>query len=184
MPETPGRATPDTLESWLEARRGRVGLVFTDVVDSTQLLFSRKTLDFRALMRRHQRRARALADEHGGRLIEARGDATFAAFPGAGGACAYAIALHADPGGEGLSIRAGVHVGPVRSDGDALVGRHVHLAARVAERGEGREVWMSDEAKRALEAEAPDVARALTPGAPEECTLKGIPTPCRLWRIA
>ena len=184
MPETPRSVTPEPLEAWLAARAGCVALVFTDVVDSTALLFSRRTLDYRALMRRHQGRARALAGEHGGRLIEARGDATFAAFPGAGGACAYAIALHGDPGAEGLAIRAGVHLGPVRSDGDALVGRHVHLAARVAERGEGREVWMSDDAKRALEAEAPDVARALTTGAHEDCSFKGVPAPCHLWRIA
>lgn len=169
----------EPLESWLADHHGEVGLVFTDVVASTELLFAKKTLDFRARMRRHQKQARILANEHRGVLVEAKADSTFAAFPNADLARGYALALHADPGSGGLSIRAGVHFGPVSADGDALVGRHVYLAARVCERGDGHEVWMSDDARAALSGEhreADDVH--------EDRELKGIPEPVRIWRIA
>ncbi len=171
----------DSLASWLAATGSDIGLVFSDVVDSTELLFQRETVAYRTLLRRHRARARGLATEHLGRIVEARGDEIFAALPDAGGALAYARALHRAPGADGLHVRVGVHLGHVLADGDALVGRNVHLAARVMQRGVGAEIWMSDAARDALGRDGFEdqnwIERDLRP-------LKGVPGEHRLWRLA
>ena len=172
------------LTDWLAGCGEAVALVFTDLVESTLLLYSQKTIDYTRMLRSHRHRAATLIREHGGRLIDGTGDKHFAVFPSASQAYGFASDLFHSPGHERLRIRAGVHYGAVRADGGALVGRTVHLGARVMEHATGRELWLSDTAKQALESESPEIASAIPWLHHEEYKLKGIPDRQLLWRAA
>jgi class 3 adenylate cyclase len=172
------------LSHWISQHGSRAGLVFTDVVDSTLLLFERETVDYRQLLGAHADRARALAESLGGRLVDEKGDELLAAFPTATSACRFARELYADTGHPNLGIRAGVHFGTVRAENRILVGRSVHMGARVMQRGKDREIWLSDAARQALERESPELAKRTEWIDCDDCELKGVPGRQRLWRIA
>lgn len=171
-----------SLGDWLANHDGVAAIVFTDVVGSTRLLFTKETLDYRSMLRSHRTRARQLIAEQQGRLVSDSGDELLAVFPSATTAYSYANVLVSDPGHAGLRVRAGIHLGPVRAEGRDLVGRHVHLAARVMQHARGPELWVHDAAKVRLEAESPGLASSIWWVANEECELKGIPDVQRLWR--
>lgn len=172
------------LSHWLSRHGGRAGLVFTDVVDSTLLLFERETVDYRQLLRAHAARARDLAEALDGRLVDEKGDELLAVFPTATDACRFARELSSDTGHPNLGIRVGVHFGTVRAENRILVGRNVHLGARVMQRGKGREIWLSDATRSALERESPELAKSIDWLDCDDCQLKGVPQPQRLWRVA
>jgi class 3 adenylate cyclase len=176
----PGEQLP--LVDWLAQCGEAVALVFTDLVESTSLLYSQKTIDYTRMLRSHRQRAAALIRQQRGRLIDGTGDKHFAVFRTASQAYGFARDLFLAPGHPSLKIRAGVHYGAVRADASALVGRNVHLGARVMEHAAGSELWLSDAARRALESESPEIASAISWLHGEECALKGIPERQRLWR--
>lgn len=170
------------LEDWLALRGNRVGLVFSDIVDSTLLLFQAETLNFRGLIRSHRSRANGLIKQFDGRLVEFSGDGTFSAFPRAIDAFSFASELLRDPGHAKIRLRAGVHFGRVHAEGNGLIGRDVHLGARVAEHAGDDQLWVSDTAKLMLESESPTRAAEIDWLAHEDCDLKGVPESKRLWR--
>ena len=167
------------LDAWLSAHQGRAAIVFSDVVDSTALLFRKETVDYRRSLRRHVERAGTLIAQHDGHLIEDVGDQLFAAFGGVDDAVAFAKAFAGDPGHPDVAVRVGVHVGSVRVERAVLVGRAVHIAARVMQHGAAGECWLSDAAKRALPTGAGRTWLAC-----EDAELKGLPERMRLWRAA
>lgn len=173
-----------SLDEWLARRNGMLGLVFTDVVGSTRLLFSRKTQIYTRLLRSYRDHARELIEAFEGRLIDEPGDELFAAFPSATSAYRFAWELFYNTGVPELQIRAGVHYGAVSEERNVLVGRDVHLGARVMQQAGGAELWVSAAAKAALEAESPISAAQISWIATVEPELKGIPHRQRLWRVA
>ena len=173
-----------SLDVWLERSPRAVGIVFTDIVGSTLLIHRLKTTNFSLILREYQSRAMQLAAGFDGRLIDRTGDELFAAFRTATGAYQFASALFEDPGHPQLIVRAGVHFGTVQSDDARLVGRNVHLGARILEYGGDHELWVSDAAKLALEVESAAVASSITWLTSVEAQLKGIPDAQRLWRAA
>jgi class 3 adenylate cyclase len=172
----------ETLTEWISRHDGRVGLVLADVVESTTLLYSTGTLNFTAMIRSHRRRVTALIREFGGRLIDQPGDETLAVFPKATGAYSFAAELLRDSGHPKIAVRAGIHFGTVSVAGAALVGRNVHLTARVAQQAVDRELWISDAAKVAIEAESPELAAGIPWITSVERDLRGIPEKQTLWR--
>lgn len=176
---------PDkTLADWLARADGALGLVFSDIVGSTNLLYAARTLDYVSMLRAHKQRAEALTQANGGRLIGETGDELLAAFAQAAQAYAFAEALFGDPGHAQLRVRVGVHYGQVRAEGESLAGRNVHLGARVMQHGVESELWLSEAAKAALEGESPALAARIAWVANDECELKGVPGRHRLWRAA
>ena len=87
-------------------------LLFTDVVDSTELTRTLGDAKMAELWGRHDRIARDLLVEHGGREID-KSDGFLSLFDDASSACAYARAYHRALVPLGLKARAGLHVGPV-----------------------------------------------------------------------
>jgi len=183
-PLTAMRAQDIPLADWLAGSDGSAALVFSDIVGSTNLLYTARTLDYMGMLRAHKRRAEALISTHDGRLIGETGDELLAAFLRAAKAYAFADALFGDPGHGQLRVRVGVHFGAVRAEGESLAGRNVHLGARVMQHAVDRELWLSDAAKMALEGESPAVAARIAWIAHDECELKGVPGRQQLWRAA
>jgi class 3 adenylate cyclase len=170
------------IADWLADTDGVVALVFMDVVGSTLLLYARETLNFRGMLRAHRARAIEAIEQHGGRLVDQTGDAHFVVFRGASPAYAFALELLRDTGHPKIRIRAGVHFGHVRTDGNEVVGRNVHLGARVMHHASDQELWLSDVTKAALESESPDLAAGITWISHGEYEFKGVPTHQLLWR--
>jgi class 3 adenylate cyclase len=174
-----------SLQDWLAHFGGVVGIAFVDIVDSTFVLNSHGTMNYSLVLRAYRSRAVLLATDFNGRLVDSVGDGLCAAFGSATNAYQFASGLFEDPGDPQISVRAGVHFGTVQVLGDGLVGRDMHLAARVIEHAKPRpELWVSDKAKAALEAESLRFASGISWMTSEEIELKGIPNRHRLWRAA
>jgi class 3 adenylate cyclase len=163
---------------------GAVGLVFADIVGSTRLINHHGTEVYARILGSYRSRADRLSSEFNGWIVSRTGDEIFAAFPGTLGAYGFARGLYDDAGDPLLIARIGMHFGSVRLRDTDVVGRVVPLAKRIMEHAAPHELWMSDIAKARLEAESHSVASAIPWIVSEECVLKGIPDPQRLWRAA
>ena len=119
-------------------------VLFTDIVGSTRQCAERGDAAWRALLDSHDRIARALVDDHEGRVVKSTGDGLLVTFdtPSQGVACG--LALRDALAGIDVEIRAGIHAGEieVRDDGD-VSGIAVNLAARVEQRAADGEFWAS-----------------------------------------
>jgi predicted ATPase len=131
-----------------ELPAGTVTLLFTDIEGSTRLL-QRAGDAYPELLATHRELLRAAFERHGGRIVDAEGDAFFVAFAsahdavGAAADAQRALAAHEWPDGNEIRVRIGLHTGePARVDG-RYVGLDVHHAARVMAAGHGGQVLVS-----------------------------------------
>lgn len=120
-------------------------VVFTDIVDSTQMVTEMGDERWVRLLDAHDHAARLLAERHKGRLVKSTGDGTLAVFDGPIRAMRYALDLRHDVAELGLRMRAGVHAGEVqgRDDDEDVAGLAVHAAARVAALAPPDQVYVS-----------------------------------------
>jgi class 3 adenylate cyclase len=157
--------------------RGRLTLLFTDIVESTRAIVDlgderwRELLsDYRAVVRRELAR-------HRGREVNTAGDAFFAVFhrPADGVACA--VSMRDAVGELGLRVRTGLHRGEVETRGEQVTGLAVHAAARVMGlAGEGQ-ILVTDEVATAL-----DGAVKLREAGSRD--LRGVPGEWHLYEVA
>ena len=132
--------TDEQIASWEASRdadRVLASVLFTDIVDSTGRAAALGDRQWRQLIDRHDRVARAEVDRFHGRLVKTTGDGLLATFDAPTRALRCAIALIRSLDDSGLGIRAAIHTGEiVMGEGDEG-GIGVHIAARVlAEAGE------------------------------------------------
>ena len=125
-----------------ELPRGKVTLLFTDVVGSTRLLQELGAEAYAEALSEHRRVVRAALARHGGVEVDTQGDAFFAAFPEAGGAVAAAREATEALSGP-VRVRIGVHTGQPHVADQGYVGEDVHLGARIAAAGHGGQVLLS-----------------------------------------
>jgi class 3 adenylate cyclase len=171
-----------SLIEWVRRCDGLVGLVFADIVSSTYILFEVGTGAYELRRQMCFSRAERVARRHRGRLVDRTGDQIFYAFQNARDSMDFAGHLfwsRGDHPADLLRLRIGVHYGPVTVRGTELVGRSVPYTARVMQHGLGAELWVSQQAKTALESEGVSEVRWLRS---EECDLPGIPDKQLLWR--
>ena len=173
-----------SLKKWLEKSDGFACLVFTDIVGSTSLLSEVGTVIYTDFRNAHQDRANQLRRKFAGILIDQTGDSLFLAFNKVIKAYAFAVGLFENPGHNNIKIRIGIHHGKVTADGNALVGKAVHYAARVMQQGKGAELWLSESAKHLLVKESPDLALSIKWIKNAECDFKGFPGKQHLWCAA
>ncbi|MGW0018677.1 adenylate/guanylate cyclase domain-containing protein [Rhodococcus sp. NPDC003382] len=116
----------------VDADRFLATILFTDVVRSTEVLARLGDNRFAELLAAHDRMVRGEVGAGGGSLVGIAGDGTLSVFDGPAAAlhCAHRIDCAAKK--LGLSVRAGVHAGPVARAGPELTGMTVHLGARIA----------------------------------------------------
>ena len=107
-------------------------VLFTDIVDSTQLLASVGDQRWRDLLARHHALVRRRLDEFRGRELDTAGDGFLAAFDGPARAVHCAVAVLDDARLLGLKLRAGLHTGECELIDTKLGGLAVHIGARVA----------------------------------------------------
>ena len=136
-------------------------LVFTDLVDSTQLAENLGDAKAASIWAEHDRRARELLALHEGREID-RSDGFFLIFEAAPQAARYALAYHRALADLGVAARIGLHVGPVtlRENSRAEIARGARrfdveglakpLAARVMALAVGGQTLLTESAQAAL----------------------------------
>jgi class 3 adenylate cyclase len=107
-------------------------VLFTDIVQSTKRLVELGDTRWRSLLARHDEYARTEIERHRGRLVDAAGDGVFATFDGPARAVRCAMAIMRSVQDLGIQLRAGVHVGEVELEGNAVRGIAVHIGARLA----------------------------------------------------
>ena len=171
----------------LKRRFGRqLGLCFTDVVGSTPYFARFGDAAGRGLQQRHFDLLRAALPAGEGRIVDTAGDGAFAVFPGVAGAASALIqfeklvteqnATYARE--HQLIMRAGLHFGPVLTDGEAVTGDAVNLAARVCASGQPGEIRITEAAFRELQPELRLLCRGIG-----HATLKGVAEPIHLMTL-
>jgi class 3 adenylate cyclase len=119
-------------------------LLFTDLVDSTEIAARLGDSRWRELLSTHFEAARAELQRFGGREVKTTGDGLLATFDGAARALLCAAAIRRAAHREGLHVRAGVHVGEVELVGEDVRGVTVHEAARIMAAAGEDEILVSD----------------------------------------
>jgi len=138
---------------------GTLTVVFTDIEKSTDLAVSLGDAVWFGVLREHQRLVGAQAEANRGRIVQSLGDGFMLCFRSARQALLFSIGLqrdleqqHREAPDLAVRVRVGLHVGEVLVDdtGD-LIGRHVVVAARIADLAEGGEVLASGLVKQIAE---------------------------------
>ena len=152
-------------------------LLFTDVVDSTGIAVRLGDAAWHELLSMHFHASGDAIERFGGRQVTTTGDGVLAVFDAAGSAIRCASAILESARGQGLSIRAGVHVGEVELAGDDVRGVTVHEAARIMAAAGANEILVSETVATLCRGEA------LTFEDAGEHALKGVPGRWRLYRV-
>ena len=134
----------------------RLALVFADLVDSTLYVARFGNEAGRALQQRFYDFTTAAVTAHAGRIVDTAGDGAFCCFAQADDAAAALCALHRAIADETIedahriSVRTGLHVGAVLTDGSAVSGEAVNASARVTATAAGAEIRVTRAAFEAL----------------------------------
>ena len=164
-------------------------LCFTDVVGSTPYFARFGDAAGRGLQQRHVDLLRASLPLGQGRIVDTAGDGAFAVFADVEGAVSSLIQFERQLSLQNatyarehqLLIRAGLNFGQVLTDGEAVSGDAVNLAARVSGSAQSGEIRITDSAFRELAPQRRLLCRGLG-----QVELKGISAPVALlalrWR--
>ena len=132
-------------------------ILFADV-KGYSVLISRDEVGTYERLRRARALFRALVGNYGGRIVDEAGDGVLAAFPDAGQAVDFALAVQRDlanaaawQGESGpFAFRMGVHTGPVYRDGQRLFGKTLVVAQRIQEVAPPGRICVSDAVREGL----------------------------------
>ncbi len=163
-------------------------ILFADISDSTSLYDKLGDIAARDLVAQCLEAMTGEVVGHGGTLIKTIGDEILATFPGADLALTAACSIQTTlsrgiPGAAvALSVRIGIHFGPVIRESGDIFGDAVNVAARITEMALPGEILASRDAADACSAGGPTLSPAAWPlrGAP----IKGKDEPLELRRIA
>lgn len=132
----------------LQPERVLATIVFTDIVQSSEVASRLGDRRWRELLEDHNSLVRRELERFRGRELDTAGDGFFAAFDGPARAirCAQSVG-RATRTELGIEIRAGVHTGECEIMGDKLGGIAVHIGARVAAQAGPGQVMVSSTVK-------------------------------------
>ena len=119
-------------------------LLFTDLVDSTEMAGRLGDARWRAQLSGHFEAVRGELERFRGREVTTTGDGVLATFDGPALALRCAAAIRTRANKDDLHIRVGVHVGEVELVGDDVRGVAVHEAARIMAEADTDEILVSD----------------------------------------
>jgi DNA-binding NarL/FixJ family response regulator/class 3 adenylate cyclase len=164
----------------LDLPRGVVTFLFTDIESSTEIL-ARLGEGYGDVLLAHRSLVREAVAEHGGVVVDCRGDEFFCSFADAGDAARAAataqrsLTAYEWPEGAEVRVRMGLHTGTPDVSGDGYFGLDVHRAARISQAARGGQVLLSATTRALLDAEdAEDLG---------EHSLKGLQDPEHVFRL-
>jgi class 3 adenylate cyclase/dihydrofolate reductase len=136
--------TREQMQSWQAAQnadRVLATVLFTDIVESTTRAADLGDREWRQLLDRHDRLARAEVERFRGQFVKSTGDGILSTFDAPTRALRCAFGLTAALADLGLTIRAAIHTGEIEMREDDVGGIGVHIAARaLAEAKDGQVV--------------------------------------------
>jgi pimeloyl-ACP methyl ester carboxylesterase len=118
-------------------------VLFTDIVQSTELANQIGDQRWRGVLDGYESRAINAVRHHRGRWVKSTGDGVLASFDGPGRAIACAKEIRTCGQELGLATRSGLHTGEVEERGDDIAGVAVHTAARIVAAAAPGEIWVS-----------------------------------------
>ena len=172
-------AEPETAKVEVRMDTGLRTILFTDLVEHTQMMTRLGDEKGREVLRDHERITREALRAHGGSEVKSMGDGFMASFTSVTKAVECAISLQqAFHGNEnGLRVRIGLNAGePVEDEGD-LFGSTVILAARIAAIASAGEILVSDVIRQLL------TGKAFMFADHGEHVLKGFEDPVRVFAV-
>jgi pimeloyl-ACP methyl ester carboxylesterase len=122
-------------------------VLFTDITDSTKQAADLGDQRWRDLLENHHSRVRGELNHFRGKEIDTAGDGFFATFDGPARGIRCACAIRDSVSSLGLSLRAGLHTGECELMGEKVSGLAVHIGARVMEKSNPGEVFVSSTVK-------------------------------------
>jgi class 3 adenylate cyclase len=177
------RGHPGNLIEWAGGPRATLAVVFTDIVGSTSLGVQLKDESMEEIRDAHFSRGRDLLTQYAGREVKTVGDGIMALFRSVGDAFDFSLAIHLDPGRPELQVRAAIHIGEIDVREDDVFGTEVNFGARVGQKIEGAEIWLSDQAKLAIDRRGASHHRELRWDQHGQLELKGFPGSYTLWSL-
>jgi class 3 adenylate cyclase/dihydrofolate reductase len=135
--------TREQLQSWQAAQnadRVLATVLFTDIVESTTRAAELGDREWRQLLDRHDRLARAEVERFHGQFVKSTGDGILSTFDAPTRALRCAFGLTDALTNIGLPIRAAVHTGEIEMREDDVGGIGVHIAARALAEAAARQV--------------------------------------------
>lgn len=155
-----------------------VTVLFTDVVGSTARSAELGDRRWREVRAQHDKLIRAQLARFRGREVDTAGDGFFAVFDGPARAVRCASSICASVAPLGIEVRAGLHTGEVRQEGDAVTGIAVAIGARIGALAGSGEVLVSPTVKDLV------VGSELSFEDRGTHALKGVPDQWRLFAVA
>jgi class 3 adenylate cyclase len=168
---------------WAGSKEATVAIVFTDIVGSTALANELGNEAMDSVRRSHFEAARRLEEKYDCYEIKTIGDSFMVAFRTAVQALDFAISLYTNTGSRRVSIRAGIHVGPLRIEEHDGFGLMVNYTARIVAQPDGAEIWVSDTAKNHIDDEKAHRHKKLVWIKKENKELKGFEGKHTLWSL-
>jgi class 3 adenylate cyclase len=162
-----------------EESRSRVAktLMFTDIVNSTDLVGVMGDESWERLLRWHDDQVRGIVASHRGEVVSHTGDGFFATFEEAVHALEATVAIqrrlaqHRLEHGFSPMVRIGLHLAEVTQDGADYRGQGVHAASRISAVAGGEEIVISHAVLESVENPAFSISE------PHIVELKGIKDP-------
>lgn len=169
-------------------RRGRfpraAAVLFTDIVESTQLIEKLGEEAAHACRQRHFALLRATIEQFDGREVKNLGDGLMVLFadPAAALLCASELQREVADDPDGLCLRVGVHAGELLREGDDYFGTTVIVARRLCDGANAGQTVVSS-AVRSLADESAELSQlgSYLPLGP--VTLKGISRPVEAFEL-
>src|SRR6266403_3971635 len=140
-----------TLEEWAGARHLSLGLVFTDIVESTAI--GRKRGDDKWIddLFAHFSVGRDIARCFDSRVVKVIGDSLMVAFRTASDAVSFAINFSENTGVDYIGIRVGINSGDVEIRENDIYGLNVNFTSRVQSALPGDGILVANSVKRDYE---------------------------------
>jgi len=160
-----------------------LAVVFTDVAGSTAKARDIREQAMNDVRRAHFAQSRKLIAQFQGREIKTLGDSFMAAFHCADSALDYALALQRETGHPRVSVRAGIHIGPLHAEESDVFGGTVNFAARVGGAIHDAEIWLSERAKDDIERLGADKYQRLDWRRHENVAMEAFPGKFTLWAV-
>jgi len=126
-------------------------ILFTDIVESTEIAGGLGAARWRELLAQHNELAERAVDRYRGVLVKTTGDGILARFESAEGAVRAGVAARDVLKTVDLEIRAGIHAGEVSLAAGDIRGLPVHLAARIMALGGPGEILVSSTVRDLLD---------------------------------
>jgi class 3 adenylate cyclase len=160
------------------ARGGFRTILFTDIESSTALTQAVGDAKAQDVLHGHNAVVRAALAAHDGEEVKHTGDGIMASFGSAVSAVQAALQIQRDLEGGEIRVRVGINAGePIGEDHDYF-GTAVQLAARICDRAEPGQVFVSNVVRELC------AGKTLTFADQGEVALKGFPEPVRLFAVA